>query len=392
MQIDDKAIQSQLMEWLNRRTHEYNLEYLDPLICDDEISQFARVNLTWLDPHVRGAGTFLRDLRNVAYDKAAAGTPANYLDDKGVGTKVKTDRSLQRKISETVNRHCETGNLRYFATLDAMKGQKQELHTAADKDPADSLIIMDTMFATRAYLPAEITQTIDIPPRRRNGSVRSLQGALTDLPGYLATMGNQIVPLLMDERVVNRWTIGFDTLMSGGWYPAVRIVGLCRTRTCGHSYIDVIALLARPWPTLDELVAGGSSTASDPDLPQILDNVRARFIAPILADLTEQSPGTVPPSASSPAADKRLEFTSYKELLVPLLFFQVFGYLNGVSAKTLRTRAHRAYKALVDYIKALKELEPYLDEQSQELRVIVDIDRLLPEPPHLGRSLRAIVA
>jgi hypothetical protein len=114
MNIDEKTIQSQLVDWLDHRTQDYDLEYLDPLICDDEVSRAAGLHLPSRDPVLRSAGAFLRDLGGVAYNRSAVVTPARYLEENGVGTKVKSDRNLQRRISEVVKKHCAIGNLRLY--------------------------------------------------------------------------------------------------------------------------------------------------------------------------------------------------------------------------------------------------------------------------------------
>lgn len=380
-----------VIPWFRQATTDYELIYLDPNVCAMKPEQRGFLSLLRVSPKKGTPEGFIREIDQLIQATSSQNSPNEFFDDDGIGSIVRKQRVTQRKFSTLINKYGKNGaaTLAHLKSVADFRQKSPKMLAYADKRSAESLVMIDAMFATSSALPTEIVMTQSLSPERRYGSMRRLEGVLLDIPPRFAMFGDAVVPLMMDSRVTSNWTVSLTTMMSAGWYPTVRVVGFLATASQSHCYIDVIAILARPWPDAAKLFHTNEADELGSDLTSLLEQVSKKHLEPIFEPLNEDQAVSSAQDATRPS----VSFGEYKDLLSPIQFAQLLAYLNGVHGSALKLRAPKTYQEIGTYLEGMKRLYNFLDESSQLILQDQDLDleleKLLPEPVgwHKGKKV-----
>lgn len=355
---------NELLAWLDTRMRDYELLYLDPLVCDPSLAKSWTWGMTTLRD--RATAAFLSDLGTSLKNPWKMDTATRFLDDNGLGTTVKSSRKLQLDVSSVVNKHVRSDKIKVPRNTADLLSRRDALSQIADKPKGGSVIAVDTsMYTTEG----ELTQSISIASRPRFNSMRQLAGGLIEFPPQLMTLGDPLVGLVADRRVTANWSASFDKVRKVGWYPKMRTVGLYCTAPNGEPYVDVIALLLRPLLSPDEMLASEQSSASKPPFVPILGKIGNSLQEDIVRF----------DAAKSAGKQEQLRFERYRDYLFPIYLLQLYCRLHSISAKKLEKKSIEVQKSVKAYLQLIDKVQKHLDDQGKKLAQETDIDVLLPD-------------
>jgi hypothetical protein len=273
-------------------------------------------------------------------------------------------------VAEVLRKY--TPEATHFRTVRSVREQSLMLKEVADQPNGESLIVLDAMLARRSAAPTEMQRMFDVLFQDQDSfQHRRIECLLTDVPAPIASLEEPAIGLMLNSEAFYARTT--TVLMRTNWYPFARAVGLYVMSHGGHPFVDVFALLVRPYPTLDQVFAPLPSGDAPGGLPGILDDVRQE----ISEEVDSLSNGN---AALSRRYDKDYQF------LYPLSFFFLCCQFNGVDWQSLQTRAPHVAQILEEYVASLCELKQVLRDlgfTSQILSQETDIKKLLPEPSDL---------
>ena len=136
---------------------------------------------------------------------------------------------------------------------------------------------------------------------------RTIESLLSDCPGALMTLHDPVIGLMVDQYALDHWTEGLlFTLSSVEWHPYARVIGLYSTAIGSHPYLDVVAILLRPYPPLDEVLAAPSQETVECGFAGMLELTLNKRLLPQLDELkrTRLTPGGKIDQADSGSASK----------------------------------------------------------------------------------------
>jgi len=374
-------------EWLDRRFRDYDLVYLDPIVCDPALRK------SWLSrwfswrSEDRAAGSFLYRLIQTLELRSEDASPSFFLEKEGLGTRFKSDRIMQRCVAGVVNKHLAEVKARHYTSVASLERDKRSVEKIVDKPRGNSLIIVDAMFSSRAKVPEEIQWTVQCPAQYTDKSIRSVEAILSDSPAPLLTLHDPVIGLMVDNQAFYNWTEAFTTILAARWYPFARTVGLYATSPGGPPFIKVIAILMRPYPSLNEVLSPWPGEPARCSLSGMLEYVLKSALEPEIERLQrlqdeKDKAATTDPGAAVPPFSK-IPYERDKQFLSPVRLFQLCCQLNRVSCQGLQAKAPRPYQVLRAYVERLEVLRQCLRDlgiQSQIVSHETDIGRLLPEP------------
>ncbi len=365
-------------DWLNHRFQEseYDLIYLDPLVCS--LAQYKTEFSPWIHqrPEEQARESFIGRLIETLGIKSGDNSSPAFLETKGFGTRLKGDRALQRRVAHVINQHLNEIATRHYHSVVSLQKQKARLENMADRSRGGSLIIVDAMFSNRAGAPEEIQQVVQSPVQYLDNSMRNTECMLTDSLGPALTLCDPVIGLMVDEIAFYNWTEAFNIILSAGWYPFARTVGLYATVPGGPPFINVIAILMRPYPSFHEVLTPPQGKPKRCCLPGTLEHVLEKSLEPEIKRL--QTGGITPTKV----------YDRDKEFLSPVYVFKFFYQLNRMSCQGLQTRANHAYQVLKTYLERLRVLGECLkglNMESQILSLETDVQKFLPELGLLSR-------
>lgn len=369
-------------EWLKRRFGEYDLVYLDPLICDPTLSQSWLSQRAFWHSEKKALASFLGRLTETLSIRPEEASPSSFMEEKGFGTRFKSDRIAQRHVAQVINQFLAKVEARRYRSVDLLRREKSSLFAKiADRPKGESLIIVDAMFATRASAPEELIRTIEAPVQLQNSSVRTIECVLSDSPGPLLTLRDPVIGLMVNRHAFYNWTAAFNTILYAGWYPFARTVGLYTTLPGGHPFVNVIAILVRTFPSLEEVLRPPPTELPMECFPEALDYHLKNSLAPEIQELGSKAGaagiGTTPSTSLDTVYDKDEWFLS------PICAFQLCCKLNIVTWQGLLARASRAYDVFNRYLQGVEALGKCLSALGMDSRIIsqeTDLKELLPEP------------
>ena len=178
-------------------------------------------------------------------------------------------------------------------------------------------------------------------------SERDVTLLLADHPSPLLTLEDALVGVRADSQW--QWTPGLNTILTAGWYPYARVVGMLSSVPAGHAFVDLLALLVRPYPALDTVLPVTSATVGDDGHLSTLEKVLHKDLKPAIESFQ-------PPTSEWKVYDRD------KEFLEPLYRFHLCGQLNRVGWKSLQTRAPLAFQTLKAYLGELRRLRELLEQ------------------------------
>ncbi len=391
------------LDWIQQRFDPFTIVYLDSLACGLPSATFGLSRLT----PGRSSRPFADQLAGTLRIQPAERTVANYLDPKGLGTRFKKDRNLQKAVAGLMTNPMTGGPnaINSYQSLDLFYQQRNTL--LKDGSTTEALVVLDTMFACRLVLPEDLNLAL---PDKVEGDSRYVECVLIDEHPKLLTWYDQHIMLSVDRRAFYEWTEEFTRILTVGWHPFTRTIGYYTTSAGGQPFIRVLAILMQPYPPLSDFLPSrrGSAdnlhtvlTANLNTMRQIIQNYAAAATASNTAP-------TAPPAASppsGPAADSappssptgaalatpsptlaepaKLAFPEYRRLMYPVYVAQTLCSLNGVSAIGLQQRAKPTYDLLALYLEQLQRLHDYKDFLSPQVLMMAPpsgIETLLEEP------------
>ena len=358
------------LTWLEDSLRPYRLIYLDSLICQPDFAKSGRLTFPWSRPKSGEAALIKAMVTSLKHETLDA---ARYLDDKGVGAKVKADRALQTRLSTAIN-DATHGVRRRYSSAAMLSTQRAPLEKIADRPFNESLIMVDAMLVARNRMPHKISATAAFADTTFSGE-RRVECALTDQAPDLLTLRDALIGVVVDSQSFYAWHDEFTQIISteAGWYPFVRTIGLYSTSPGGRPLINALALLVRPCPTPDEFLSnrtvGGKVESFVRTFNRLQEEVKK------LHD--EASKRT---AASSPAKPSTIAYHTYRDYLLPVQFFALLCRLNRLNAESLRRHSIAVYTALDNYLMSLQGLAEFLDAQGKALGRLPQAWRLLQEP------------
>jgi hypothetical protein len=343
---------------------EYEIIYLDPLVCSVSKPPLVAVGGSAAD---KAAESLQRDFLNalqVRHEDAK-----DYWGTDGYGTRFQRNPKLQQRINEIFRSLPDAlKEKRYFHSVSELLRHVPELLNSDRCAKNGCFVVVDAILATRVMAPHEIDQTLEHADVVTDESERDVTLLLADHPLPLLTLEDARIGVRADSQ----WqlTPRLNTILTTGWYPYARAVGMLSRMPAGHAYIDLLAPLVRPYPTLDTVLPVTSLTIGDNGHHSILEYVLHESLTPEIESFQ-------PPTSEWKVYDRD------KEFLEPLHRFHLCCQLNRVGSKSLRTRAPLSYQTLNAYLGELKRLRELL-KQNEIASLILDqdtnIETFLAEP------------
>jgi len=356
--------------WLESKfNQDYDLVYLDPLICKLAGSSRLRAVFKGWQREAEPAD-LVRDMMTQLDIDPKKDTPSSFWQKDGVGYKVKADRRLQRDLSQAIDRHLSKLCDRHCDNERRFQQLKASLHDKADKSGSDSLVIVDAMFARRSAASKAMQRVVDIPPSgAEDDQGRSIEGILTYVPGPLAYIREPALGLMVNSQAFYKCVD--TTLMKADWYPFVRVVGLYATSANGPQFVNVIAILLRQYPSFDEVLAPAPGNKPLESLMGVLAHVQGAVNKELVA-------------LKNPPTNPVKVYEKDEFFLYPVYFSQLCCQLNGIDHKALKSEASQVFVALEQYLQHLGNLKTCLASLQVESRITdqdTDLTRILPELP-----------
>jgi hypothetical protein len=360
------------------------------MVCDPALRQplLSRSSF-WRPKEEKATAYFLGQLIKTLGIKPGDVYPSSFLSKKGFGTRLNGDRGLQRRVAQIINQYqFELENQtviqvqRYYPAVASLQEAKLSLEEIADKPNGDSLVIVDAMIVGRTVAPLERQSMFETHTRYQGNCIRTIEYMLADSPGYLLTLKDPVIGLMVDRQSVSHCTEAFNAILAAGWYPYTRVAGLYATVPGGHSFVNVIAILVRSYPSLEEILVP-MGELPECCLPGMLEQLLTRLDQEIKTLQEEKSKATNIGDGTSAATSIPKVYEKDAEFLYPGYLFKLFCELNKVSWQELQAQERRLLYILKAYMQRLLELGKYLKDLGRESLIIdlmTNIERLLPGP------------
>ena len=244
----------------NRFDKNYDLLYVDPLICDPALNLPRLAEYAFWQHDEKNVVHFLR--RFLKGLDVGSTTVASY--ERDLAKKIQADRELQKKVAHIVDEERHPLNGHYYCDVDSLLVSKRQHSRPHDESRLNSLVVVDGAFfhspgdngQGSQHISPPMQEMIHAAPKRQGNSMRTARGALVDRMIPLLTLPSSLVGLIVSERTFYRWNETFTAVLSAGWYPLSRVVGFYIDG--GIPLIEVLAILLRPYPSLCELGSEGS--------------------------------------------------------------------------------------------------------------------------------------
>jgi hypothetical protein len=186
------------------------------------------------------------------------------------------------------------------------------------------------------------------------------------------------------------------------WYPFTRTIGFYRTSSSGLPFVDVIAILTRPFPSFYEVLASlpESEQPWGLSLPEAFEYIGEHLLAPEVQRLqglvptppnaapTPPTAAPTPPSAApAPASAAPAPAKVYdkdEQFLDPIHFFRLCCQLNRIGWQDLKIRLQQVARIFENYLKSIRQLQGLLATLDIESRILsqeTDPVKLVPDQP-----------
>lgn len=362
------------LAWLENKLRPYRLIYLDSLICHRDLTEFKGKLQSGESALIKALLTILGGTNLDA---------ARYLDEKGIGTRVKTERPLQNRLSEAVNEHWSNLSRRYPSTAEFLR-QLPALSRIADQSLDKSLVIVDAMLVTKNRAPAPIRATSIFTDTVFDAG-RRVECALTDHAPDLLLLQDPIVGVIVDPESYYAWNEEFTRLISLdiGWYPLVRIIGSYVTSSAGQPLINALALLVRPFPTPGDFLPTGSVANKQASFAQTF-KARQQRVIELKAEFWKQNAERA--KRTPPAKNLSFALERYRDDLLLIHLFVLLCCLNQINADILQRYSVETYAAFGSYVKILRNLYDFLTPQGKAMGPLPEPEQWLAAPQALHSS------
>ena len=372
-------------EWLDARFRPFDPVYIDPRVQElaalDRWSTLRPVR----DARARAAKSFARSLAAALRISSNSTSMAETTDDESLNQRLQRDPDLRRTVRSAIAKHVSQLGPQHAKTVKEAK--RLPLEELADKPTFGSLVVIEAMLANIALLSEETNRALmtQVGLPYWGDRPRTQRTVLCDAPGPLLDSRHPILPLVVDSEERGLDVGCLPTALSvAKWYPYASAIGLCTSSPGGLPYLDVLALMIRPYPPADELL---SSRRSRDSLGGMLDYVREQSMERAISDLT--TGGTAPPVSAPDTSPGRGGQAAQPDLyieryLTPLYVFQFCCQVNSITARWLEKHEPCTYDSLKRYVEALGLLQraiPHERISEDLLSRIQDPVDFLPDPP-----------
>lgn len=394
-------------DWLGRRFRPYDLVYLDPLVCDPALRKRGQNAVSRLlrrpaseDQNIRG---FLHEFTAaLGLHKSDGGIP-EYWRENGTVADFKRNRAKQKQLITIIDRYIEKLGTRHFVRVASLR--RTSVTQFIDQPQGGSLVFVDAMLGYRNKASTELQMASQVATQPSEGSLREGICFQLDTPTPVAGLGDACITLMVDQQALYGPTSDqFQAILGAGWYPFSRAVGFLASAPGGHYYLNVLAILVRPYPSLDELMVPKIGETPRCSLSGMLRHVRETALDPELLRMREEA-GRAKTGAPSNDTDRGSPagevdaggarstpkvYDRDSEFLSPVYLSQLCCDLNRTSGDSLKHRAKQTYLALVDYLAQLREMGTCLKQLGVESLIReeheaqhLEIDKLLPKPQEI---------
>lgn len=349
--------------WLYRHFGEYELVYLDPMVCDLLVEKpWHRNRFSTLSPEK----VFLQKLTETLTADSKVKDLRSCLKRGQLTQKAADERGLQVSVAKVIE---DFFPQQFSVPLSYLLQPKSQLARSEPPIIEGSLVLVDGMFARRAALPPSLqlnidTRYMDVPEPRK----RSVECILLNTPIPITTWDEGILGLMIDT--VTFYQRATTALMRSDWYPFVQVLGKYATNHDGNPFVDVVALLAKPHPALDRVLR----VPIDEELcclPGMLTRVKEQVLD-----------GEVNRLAKETTAPVKF-YDKDRKLLYPIYFALLCCQLNGVDWSSLQSKAPHVAAILQSYMDQLNNLAIHLERLGMSSLIekgVFDPIKLLPKP------------
>ena len=404
--------------WLEKSFGGYDLLHLDPLLLDLEepedghgpglvlwsqikeavsgISSWGRTDESAPEPG-SGQGTeeadpdaFLRELVTATGLSLGSQSLMEFFDSGGLLDRLRSDHDLRAEIVGQVEsapkRLAGPRSLSDVASTasEAMSGDREDTSNVAvgetgddgqgvssTRQPGSVIVIQDTILNKIDRIPPEMVKILKTP---HLDDGRRLGYMLSDRPFRLLTLDRPAVPLVVNGEAADRWAPEVEQFFAAGWYPCTRVLGRYRV-TGGRPYIDALAVLAKRYPPIHQILLPQSGSEAEYSLQKMLDGTVTMIeefqgsdqetAVPKPSDSEEGAAEADPPVTYSDTAPEGDPYKLDHQLLYPLLLFGLCCEVNGVDLALLKSRAHPVYAAYQLCVSKLVQLGSDWENEGQ---------------------------
>jgi hypothetical protein len=314
---------------------------------NQEISQFLEDILPDLSED-RGrqkqiVETLVRGLRPAvqADPKASPMPPARGMARQVLDALVNAWRPATEPEKPTVHKYRIVNDL---SDLDKKFGFFRQLPNRNMVDCLVALEGMITCVSTKDNLG--LYRSVSVKQRYEDRYTRAVRFSLAERPGQLLAMDNWRIGLMVDQKGLEKtYPISFDgedsvnAVALNGWYPFAKAIGFWRTDRGGRPFVDVLAILIKAFPSLDEILRQRAAL-DQTCFAQMLQNGKAKV------DKTRQD------LLSKPRYDPKEDY----ELVYPYFLATLCCRLNKCGWDKFETGERELYNFYKQYWQALVDL------------------------------------
>jgi hypothetical protein len=373
------------------RVREYDLVYLDPMICDPLLRQQVLPQLSLRRPKgERMIALSMNQLAGTLGLRSGDIYSTSAVDNKGFGARIRGNRDLQRRLAQIINQlkaelekqpQAKGEVQRYYPKVEYLQSGRSSLEKIADRPDSNSIIIADAMVIKEDAAPVEIRSLVETPARYLGNCIRNIEFVLADKPGPMIKLYHPVIGLMVDWQAASDWTEALDAILKAGWYPYARVVGRYATLPGKLPYVDVIAIMLCPLPSLDEMIGPPSGKVPAYCLRGVLEQLLPELDQEIKSLQEEKSKATKADTGTGAIAYIPRVYERDAEFLYPGYLFKLCCELNGVNWQGLQDRASHICHILNAYTQRLIELGKHLTDlgiQSLIVDLKIDSRKFLP--------------
>ncbi len=204
--------------------------------------------------------------------------------ESGLLRNVLIDRDKQIQIASAIikalAKEKSINQKRKFNTVAQICEASDELRKLPNRISPECLVVVDGVInRVDTQSNADLYSCVQVTPRVEGRYNRLVRFMLSDQPWPLLSLESPCIGLMVNQRALAKtYPVGpsvegaVDIVSLDGWYPFAKVIGYWQTDRGGRPYIDVLAILAKTYPTMGELLR--PREGSKRKLLQMLENGR----------------------------------------------------------------------------------------------------------------------
>lgn len=393
------------IQWLHDLFGPYDFYYLDPIILKDSKStepsrkhnqtfwQWLQNKPTveaWFKSDTQQIDDLFHKLRQIIGIKDGVYDLDQFFED-GIHSNLLNDRNMQRQFTDAILKLLSVPNnpdpkkknqtpsikplgaKRKFDTVKKLREEGKHLGDLPNSSTASNIIIADGMIVrVDTDTHADLYSLVNVTPQTQDRHTRLVRFMITDTAWPLMWLDVPCIGLMVDQKALTKTYLDgssstghIDIVGLEDWYPFAKVFGYWRTDRGGRPYIDVLAILIRTFPTMDEILrprAMGPKTKLMQMLEDGITNAQKEYNT-----VQNKQPYVLQNDAT---------------LLYPLLLTRLLFGLNGINMTHLQARAPMYYSKFHEYYRTLDKLARVLKAKHFEslLPAFIEKQEQLPVP------------